>query len=1075
MNIGRFSVTRPVAVTMRIAALVLLGYICLLRLPIDLLPRIEIPTVGVSVSWPNTPPQTMETQITRPLEQAVSTVPGLKLVSSNSSLGSCFVRLQLNYGTDLDQATLAVIQQAQRAYRRFPNDPTISPPTVFKFDPNSLPILAYGVTGEDDLVKLRDIMVNDVSRVLESAGGVAQVNVSGGYDRAIMIDVDPLKLKAFGLSMSDIGQRLRQENISMPAGFAQEGATQYSIRSIGYFKSVEEIRELPLRDSNGQQVRLSQVAKVRDATQDILYYTRMNGRPAISISITKQSDANTVETAKNVEAKLKSIQISYPNLEFRPIYDQARFVQNSITDLQDTAIIGGVLAILIISFFLRNLRSTFVVALSIPISIISTFSLLYFCGFTLNTISLSGLALASGLIVDDAIVVLENIYRHIERDKKRAAEAAVSGTQEIVSAVLASTFTVMIVFLPLLLIKGRTGQTFTQFALVVVFSMAVSLLDATTVVPMLASRMIREKDVIAEAHPELRDQLGVKQNALTRFFDRAGGWFHHLDESYRRNLVWAIHHRVAIVGIAVLAVVAAGVLWPYVGRDSLPETDSGNINVRARLPIGTSVDTTDKVIHQVEAVLAKDPDVETYILGAGTSVGLRGGGGGGSPNYGGGTVQLKEDRHRSTDEVVKRLEQQFSKIAGARISAYPFDIVANIIGGNNFGVSVDLYCQNPTQLAALAETVRTTLSKIPGLEGVDTSIPDTTPEIQWNVDRAKANAYGVSFTDIASTISAATNGNLSTYFQDPNGFQYPIYIQVPRAMRQSVDQLMKLPVQGTEKRAGGAILLGQVAKATIGMGASDIQRQNSQRYLDVGGRVTGRPDSDVMADITQAMKTVDFPQGAYWTFSARQLEDSQESSGLALSVFLAIALIYMLLATQFESFVYPLIVLCSVPLCAIGLVLALFLTGRSFGLTAFIGLLMLVGIVVKNGILLVDYTNQLRQRGLPRNEAILTAAPTRLRPILMTTLAAILGMLPLALGIGDGSEMYVPLATAVIGGLITSTLLTLFVVPTVYTLFDDAARKLRRQPRDLERAHMVEPSLVAAGASPDSEEASHLS
>jgi HAE1 family hydrophobic/amphiphilic exporter-1 len=417
MNIGRFAVTRPVAVTMRIAALVLLGYICLMRLPIDLLPKIDIPTLSVNVSWPNTPPQTMETQITRPLEQAVSTIQGLQLVSSTSSLGSSNVRLQMNYGTDLGQASLDVIQQVQRAYRRFPNDPNITPPTVFKFDPSSLPILSYGVTGDPDLIHLRDIMVNEIGPMLESAGGVAQVNVSGGYDRAIMVDVDPVKLQAHGISMADISSRLRQENVSTPAGFAVESKTQYSIRAIGYFKAVKEIGQLPLGKVNGQLVTLDQVATVRDATQDILSYTRMNGVPAIGLSIVKQSDANTVDTAKNVEAKLKDVEKSYPNLRFSRIYNQARFVENSITDLQETAVIGGILAILIITFFLRNLRSTFVVALSIPISIISTFALIYFCGFTLNTISLSGLALASGLIVDDAIVVLENIYRHIERDK----------------------------------------------------------------------------------------------------------------------------------------------------------------------------------------------------------------------------------------------------------------------------------------------------------------------------------------------------------------------------------------------------------------------------------------------------------------------------------------------------------------------------------------------------------------------------------------------------------------------------------------------------------------------------------
>lgn len=1042
MNIGKFSVTRPVAVTMRIAALVLLGYICLLRIPIDLLPRIQIPTISVGVNWPNTPPEDMEAQITEPIEQSVSTVQGISLVSSTSQLGTSNVKVQFNYGADLDQASLDVIQAVQRAQGHFPVDPTISVPTVLKFDPDSLPILNYGITGDPDLVHLRDVLTNQISPLIESAGGVAQVNLAGGYPRAIIVNVDPNKLQSFGITMEAVSNRLRQENISLPAGSAKEGNTQYNIRSVGYFNSPSEIPQMPLATIDGQIVTLGQVATVTDATQDIQYDTYVNGKPGIGLSVQKQADANTIDTANNVKAQIATILTRYPNLHFRTAYDQSQFVQDSITDLKQTAIIGGVLAILIITFFLRNLRSTFVVALSIPVSIISTFSLLYFCGFTLNTISLSGLALASGLIVDDAIVVLENIYRHIERDKLRAAEAAVTGTQEIIPAVLASTFTVMIVFLPLLLVKGQTGQTFTQFALVVIFSITVSLLDATTVVPMLASRMIRERDVIAEAHPELRPQLGIRATRLTALFDTIGAWFQKLDESYRKGLGWAIHHRVSIMYAALATIGAAGSLWPFVGRENLPQTDSGNLTVTVKLPLGASLDTTDATMRQVNAILAKDPDVDTYLSGSGFSF-RSSGGSQSTPNNGGAAVQLKANRKSSTADVVKRLQAKLSKLPGAKIQVTPFDVVASIIGGNSLGLTVDVFGNDLTQLAKTAQTVETALDKIPGLTGVDTSLQDSTPEVHFAIDRDKAQTLGVSFQDIATTLTASTNGELSTYYQE-NGFQYPIMVQVPQNLRLSVSQLNDLPIAGTENRPSGAVLISQVATAVVGSGPREIERQDSQRYNDIGGQVAGRSQSDVMDDITAAMNKIHFPSGSYWQFSAQQLQAEQDFQGLGVSVFLAVALIYMLLATQFESFIYPLVVLCSVPLCAIGMVLALFITGRAFGLTAFIGLLMLIGIVVKNGILLVDYTNQLRARGMERDVAILTAAPTRLRPILMTTLAAILGMLPLALGIGTGSEMYVPLATTVIGGLATSTMLTLFIVPTVYTMFDDLIGKVHR-------------------------------
>lgn len=1062
MNVGKFAVTRPVAVTMRIAALVLLGYICFLRLPIDLLPRIDIPTVAVNVNWPNTAPEEMETQITRPIEQAVSTVRGLYMVSSTSSQGSSSVRVQFNYGVDIDQASIDVSQAVQRAKGRFPRDSTISEPSIFKFDPTQFPILNFGVSSTKmDLIKLRARMINEISPIIEASGGVAQVNIAGGQDRAIMVDVDPAKLRAYKIGITDISRRLQQENLSLPAGQAKEGRTQYSLRSIGYFKNLDELRRLPVGNVNGKLISLGEIATVRDASQDVLSYTRMNGEPALNVSVSKQLDSNTVETAKNVMKVIADIEARNPDLKFGLVQNQAEFIEKSILDLQESAIIGGVLAILIITFFLRNLRSTFVVALSIPISIISTFALLYFSGFTLNTISLSGLALATGLIVDDAIVVLENIYRHIERDKKRSAEAAVSGTQEILSAVFASTFTVMIVFMPLFLIQGRTGQTFTQFALVVVFSLAVSLLDALSVVPMLASRMIHEREVIEEAHPELREK---KPGPLTRVFDRIGVMLHSWDNSYRNGLTWSIRHRWFVVGGALSTLLIAAYLWQHVGRENLPQTDSGNLNVNVRLPVGTALEVTEKTMRQVEAIVSKDPDIETVITGVGTGVGRGGGGGGNSPNNGSMSIRLKANRKGTTEDVVKRLQGGLSRIAGARVQVSPQDIVANIIGGQNFGFGVDVYGQDLKVLTDACRTVQAALMDIPGLQNVDLSVQDTNPEIQWSIDRQKAQTLGVSFSDVASTLNSATNGQLSSYFQEA-GFQYPIYVQVPMDMRLTIDELSQLPINGTETR-GEPILLGQVASATYGTGPNQISRQNRQRYISVGGRIQDRPESEIQKDVEAAMANVKLPEGVYWSLGEQQKQRDREFGGLGMAVFLAIALIYMLLATQFESFIYPLVVLTSVPLCAIGLVLALFITDRSFGLTAFIGLLMLIGIVVKNGILLVDYTNQLRARGMPRDEAILTAGPTRLRPILMTSAAAILGMMPLATGIGSGSQLYVPLATAVIGGLMTSTVLTLFIVPTVYTLFDDLGRKLGRSDKDLSRATMVEPSIESAEKTP---------
>lgn len=1069
MNIARFSVTRPVAVTMRIAALTLLGIVCLFRLPIDLLPKVDIPTVVVNTDWPNTAPEEIETQLTRPIEQAVSSVPGLYNVTSTSQLGQSSVRVQLDYGVDVNQAASDVLQFVQRAARNFPNDPNIRNPIVFKFDPSSLPVLIYGVSGMESPIKLRTLLDNEIAPILESASGVAQINVSGGQQRAILVEVNPTKLEAYGLSLADIIRRLEAENISVPAGIAADGGKEYLIRSIGYFKSLDDAKAMPVGSFNGRNLSLGEVADIRDESQEQRIFTKLNGEPSVAVSITKQSGANTVDVVKNVEAKVKEIQARYPDLKFGMAYDQSGFIEKSILELQETALIGGALAILVIMFFLRSVRSTMVVALSIPISIISTFALMFFMGFTLNTISLSGLALATGLIVDDAIVVLENIFRHIERDKKKAAAAAVSGTQEIMSAVTASTFTVMVVFLPLLMIQGQSGQTFTQFALVVIFSIAVSLLDAVTVVPMLASRVIREEEVEEESHPELRAQRGKKTGPLTRVFDAFGRFFNRMDESYHRGLAWAIKRRWLVLGGVVALTVSVFPLVPLIGSETLPKTDTGDFTVRVRLPIGTALETTIEKMKGVEKILLAEPEIDTVLLAAGANFSVRGTTGSGNSNEGSATVRLKADRKTKTEDVIKRLQRQLGSIAGIRPLAQPYDLVANSLAGNNQGIQVDIFGQDLQPTLAQAREVQKVLQDIPGLESVDLAVQDASPELQWKVDRQKAASLGVSFSDIATAIGTSTSGRLSTYLQQ-GGYQYPIYVQMPIDKRRSIEDLKMLPVKTIPGDPPRQITLGQVATPEVGTGPNQITRINRQRYVAVTGRVVDRSESEVQADISTALNKMEFPSGQYWSFGDQQLRRQREFSGLAFSVLLAIALIYMLLATQFESFIYPLVILCSVPLCVIGVVLALFLTDRAFSLTAYVGILMLIGIVVKNGILLVDYTNQLRARGMPRDQAILTASPTRLRPILMTSLCASLGMLPLALGIGASSELQAPLATAVVGGLATSTFLTLFIIPVVYTFFDDMARRFRKDQRDLAHADLIEPSVASVGKIDDESE-----
>ena len=1037
MDIAKFAVTRPVAVTMRIAALVLLGAIAFTRLPVDLLPNVSLPTVAVITQWPNVAPEEVEAEVTRPIEEAVSSASNLYQVSSNTTEGSSVVIIQFQWGSDVGQAAVDVLQLAERARQSFPNDPTLGTPVVFKFDPTQLPILVFGVSGDPDPVKLRTLVDNQITPMIESANGVASAVATGGEQRAVIVNVDTNKLQAYNASLNQVIRRISQENVNLPAGIAKQSDTEYTIRSLGWYTSPRQIAQTPLGLFNGQNINIGQVADVQDSHSETRLYTRLNGQPSVGIIVVKQSGANTISTAQAVFDKIALIQKLYPNLKFGLATDQSQFIRNSVNDVRSNAFIGGILAALILLFFLRNVRSTLVVATSIPISIISTFALLYVFGFTLNTMSLGAIALSTGLIVDDAVVVLENIFRHLERDKRSAMDAAIVGTNEIFSAVTASTWTVIVVFLPLFLIKGQAGQMFTQFALVVIFSILVSLLDATTVVPMLANRLIKEAPRTEVKESECRGLCGLGTRAFAAF----GRWFENIETTYRHALKWAIHHRPVTIVLALLVTIASLLLVPYVGFELMPQTDSGDFNGIIKLPIGTSLQTTNKTMKQVERVILNNPNVENVFGAAGTTLNLRGSTTALVPFQGSVTVRLKDNRNKPTVDVMADLRRTLSGISSIRPLLTQVDIVSLILSGGPQNIEVDIFGSDLSTLSDSAKDVMSRIQGIPNLQNIDVNWQEAMPEIQWVVDRQKATQLGLNFSDIADTISTATDGTIASYYQE-GGFEYPILVQMPESVRKTIPEMERLvvvpsAVSPTSQEVG----LKQVAHPVKATGPSQITRLNRQRYIAITGVPQGRSAGDIQRDIQKAISGLKLPSGYYWDWGTTQKRRAEEFGGLSVAVLLAIGLIYMLLATQFESFIHPLTILLSVPLAICGVVLALFLSGRAFGLTAFIGVLMLVGIVVKNGILLVDYTNLLRRRGIEREEAVLTAGPTRMRPIMMTASAAILGMMPLALGIGRGSEIQAPMATAVIGGLLTSTFLTLFIVPTVYTLLDDIVQR----------------------------------
>ena len=1052
---------------MRIAALVLLGAICIARLPVDLLPAVTLPTVGVVTTWPNVSPEEVETQVTRPIEQAVSAAPNLYLVNSSSLEGSSIVRVQFTWGTDIGQAAVDVLQLVERARQAFPTDPTLETPVVFKFDPTQLPILIFGVSGESDPVKLRTLLDNEVTPMIESAAGVASAVTSGGQERAIIVNLDPVRMQAHGVSVAQVIARIGQENVNLPAGIGKQSRTEYVIRSLGWALSPADLAQIPLTSDNGQIVKLSDVADVQDSHPEQRVFTRLNGQPSVGMIISKQSNANTVATAQAVFQRIKDVQRIYPQLQFGLAYNQAQYIVTSVHDVEMNAVVGGLLAVIILLFFLRNVRSTLVIALSIPISIISTFALIYLAGFTINTMTLGGLALSTGLIVDDAVVVLENIFRHTQQSGEPPMEAAVNATDEIISAVFASTWTIMVVFLPLLLIKGQAGQMFTSFALVVIFAIAISLLDATTVVPMLSTRLILGRT-------RGGDLTDMGHGLLGRAFGAFGSWFDRQREAYREALRWCLHHRLFTLLVAVLITVSALFLAPHIGTELMPQTDSGDFSVNVKMPVGTALSETNRTMKRVEKILMDDPDVATIFSASGSLLTLRGTTAFTASYQGSVTVKLKDERKHTTAQVITRLRQRFARLPAAQVFPAQLDLVSLIMTGGQQNVEVDIFGDDLNTLSELSNQVMDKARNITGYQNIDVNWQAAQPEIQWVVDREQAANLGVTFSDVANTINTATNGYIASYYQE-SGFQYQILVQMPEGLRKTIAQMQDLTINGslspTQATAAtpsptqavsatptfattssgrssstqtAPVLLSQVATPHIAMGPSEITRLDRQRYIAITGNPEGRSAGQIQQDMQQALADFRLPVGYRWDWGITQKRQAEEFSGMGLAVVLAIGLIYMLLASQFEDFVHPLTVLFTVPLAATGVILALFLSGRTFGLTAFIGVLMLVGIVVKNGILLVDYTKRQQAKGLSREEALLVAGPTRLRPILMTASAAVLGMLPLALQLGRGSEVQSPMATAVIGGLTTSTLLTIFVVPVVYTLLDDAEQFVRR-------------------------------
>jgi HAE1 family hydrophobic/amphiphilic exporter-1 len=1028
MSLPQFAIRRPITIYMATAVAVLLGGISFMRLPVDLMPDIEYPTITVATEYSGVAPEEIETLITRPIEQSVSSAPGVERVSSTSSEGQSRVRVNFEWGTNLDEAANEIRTRLDRLSNVLPED--AQAPSLFKFDISQFPILWMTVSADRDQRELRQFVEDQILYRIERVPGVAAVDISGGLLREIHVDLSLEKLNAYNLSVAQVVEVLRRENLNEPVGPVLEGEFELLLRTQGEFKGVDEIRNVVLTVRDGVPIYTKDVATVEDSFQEIRQTGRVDGEPAIRLAVRKQSGANTVQVAEAVRGELDRIHNDFPDLSVLPIFDQSTFIQSSIDNVRGSAISGSILAILVLFVFLRNFRSTLVIAASIPVAVIATFALMYFNDFTLNTMSFGGLALGVGMLVDNAIVVLENIFRHREAGKSRI-EASLLGTQEVSDAIVASTLTTVAVFVPMVFLSGMSGIMFQQFSYVISFSLLCSLLVALTLIPVLCSKYLSLKENFALRHP-----------VVERIVDGSGRLLAALDEEYRHAIEWSLGHRRAVAWSVAGLLIGSLLLMPLVGVELMPQTDEGEISVRIELPSATRLEVTDAVAMELEEIIRREVPETEHIL---TEVG--GGGWRASQTH---TADIriklvdKSLRRRSSQEIAGALRPRLMLRPGMTVFARPSggQFMARFGRSNSDRVGVDIRGHDMDVAGDLALKVKQVMDNVPGVAEAQVSRREGTPEMRIHTDRDKAATMGLNVSDLADTLRTTVGGRIASRFRE-RGREYNILVRLQEQDRQQLESVEQVPMYTP---VGQTVPLESLVRMERSEGPVNIERQDQERLLSVTANIEGRDLGSVMTDIETGLRELSVPSDFAILFGGEYEEQQKAFRALLFCFLLAVVLVYMVMAAQFESLRDPLVILFSIPLAGIGIVLMLFLTNTTFNIQAFIGTIMLAGIVVNNAIILVDYINLLRRRdGLPLLEAVAIGGQRRLRPILMTTLTTVLAMIPMSLGLGEGGEVQAPMARVVIGGLTTSTLITLLLIPTLYATVEELSVRERKR------------------------------
>jgi len=1025
MFLSDLSIKQPVFATMMMVALVVLGIFSYRGLSTDLFPDVELPVVSIVTVYPGVAPETVETEVTKRIEEVINPIEGVRHITSTTSEGFSSVLVEFELGTNIHTAAQDVRSKVGALRRQFPDG--VEEPVIQRLDPAEIPIISLSVTSPQLTAKqLTSLAEKVIKKRLENVEGVGSVTIVGGQRREIHVLLDLDRMKAYSITVPEVVSILRGENLDVPAGKINHGSMEELVRVRGKVLDPALFGSLIVKSIRNVPVYLRELATVRDAYEEQRSLALVDGKRSVALEMRKQSGSNTVDVARRVKAAIPRLNAELPGeAALRVVRDTSVFIEESVEDVQTTLILGAIFTIFVVYVFLNSWRSTVITGLTLPISVISGFIAMKTLGFTLNVLTLMGLSLAIGLLIDDAIVVRENIVRHMQQGRDHY-EAARRGTAEIGLAVMATTFTIMAVFVPVAFMGGIIGRFFYEFGITVAFAVLVSLFVSFTMDPMLSSRWY---DPAIEA--------GIRRRGIARVlavFDRQ---FEKLHGVYERAISFSLRHRLLIVSIALATFAGSLALSPRLGNEFFPNYDRGEFQVSFKAAPESGIEQTEAIAREIGDIISRQEGIlYTFTtIGAGPT---------GAMNAGSFYVKLtpKDQRKLPYFELRARIRRELASFGRAKVSVEDVEEF-----GDAKPIQVSVRGQDLARLDAISRQIAEMVKAIPGAADVDRSLERDKPEVEVRVDRKLASDLGIRLDTLAMALRAMLNGEVATQFEDADGDSYDVRVRLASQQRRSIGTLGDVEILSTKKDDAGQDMLipvDQVASFQRGTSSSQIRRMDLIREIRVSANTAGRPLGDVIAEIRGRVAGMRIPAG-YSIVYTGQAEDMAESFGyLGDALILAVIFIYVILASQFGSFTHPLAIMLSLPLSLIGVVGILYLAGDTMNMMSQIGLILLMGLVTKNAILLVDYTNRLRKSGMPRTEALVKAGSTRLRPIVMTTLAMIFGMLPLAFEIGAGSEMRAPMARAVIGGLITSTLLTLVAVPVAYSLLDDLTRRLRR-------------------------------